>query len=87
VTLPVSIPSLWSWQFLSWFIGLALVYVVSYRLQPVFTPELPLSASLNPLRRRFRVKARTRKVEATAIQPDGSPSETEKQADQNKEKI
>ena len=59
--LPSFMPPLWSWQFLSWIIGLALVYITAYRLQPVFDPEQDQNGSSNPLRRRFRVKARSRK--------------------------
>ncbi|MCF6200108.1 MAG: hypothetical protein L3J67_12090, partial [Hyphomicrobiaceae bacterium] len=61
--------SLWGWQFVAWLIGLALVYVVAYRLQPTFDPELALDGSPDPLNRRFRVKAKVRKVEAVTPNP------------------
>lgn len=73
---PLAIPSLWGWQFLSWIIGLALVYVVAYRLQPTFDPEQALEGVLNPQRRRFRVKAQTRKVETPVSEFD--PNDIEK---------
>ncbi len=57
--------SLWGWQFFAWLVGLVLVYVVAYRLQPTFDPERALEGSPDPLNRRFRVKARMRKVEPT----------------------
>ncbi len=58
---PSIMPSLWVWQILSWFVGLALVYITAYKLQPIFDPDRALDGSLDPLRRRFRVKAQTRK--------------------------
>lgn len=74
--LPSVMPSLWSWQFLSWFIGLALVYVVAYRLQPTFDPEQAHDGSFNHQRRRFRVKARTRRT-SEALTTDTPAHETE----------
>jgi len=62
--------SVWGWQFFAWLIGLVLVYVVAYRLQPVFDPELALEGSPDPLNRRFRVKARMRKVDTPPAVPD-----------------
>ena len=59
--LPSFMHSLWSWQVLSWIVGLALVYIIAYKLQPIFDPEQALDGSLNPLKRRFRVKAKSRK--------------------------
>ncbi|MCP4934513.1 MAG: hypothetical protein GY927_09990 [bacterium] len=58
---PSVMPPLWIWQILSWIIGLALVYIAAYKLQPIFDPEQALDGSLDPLRRRFRVKAQSRK--------------------------
>ncbi len=58
---PSYMPPLWIWQILSWFVGLALVYIAAYKLQPIFDPEQALDGSLDPLRRRFRVKAHSRK--------------------------
>ncbi len=58
---PSFMPPLWIWQILSWFVGLALVYIAAYKLQPIFDPEQALDGSLDPLRRRFRVKALSRK--------------------------
>ena len=60
---PQKVPLLWNWQLLSWVSGLALVYVVAYKLQPVFDPEQALHGSPDPSKRRFRVKAKSRTVE------------------------
>ena len=65
---PASFPAMWSWQILSWLTGLALVYVVAYRLQPVFDPGQFLHGSLTPQKWRFRVKAQSRKLTNTEKQ-------------------
>ncbi len=64
--LPTPLPVLWGWQLLSWLTGLALVYVVAYRLQPRFDPEQLSEGPLTPQRRRFRVKAGRRKLTGDA---------------------
>ena len=52
----------WNWLFIAWLTGLALVWVMAYRLQPVFDPEKMRTGSLEPRKQRFRVPAQTRKI-------------------------
>ncbi len=77
---PSLLPALWGWQFASWIIGLALVHIIAYRLQPVYDPEQALAGSPDPLKRRFRVKAPTRRVEpASNHQADDQAHSPDKQ--------
>ncbi len=75
--LPFSMPTLWIWQFSGWLAGGALVYVVAYRLQPVFDPEQAFEGSFDPQKRRFRIKAHTRKIGILDLEPPTEPVNNE----------